>query len=99
MSTKVIFRKFRDNGEIIALFPDMPGTMDPWTCSCYMHLGQHGTAGPGIIKDTVPASPGEYGELFDELVYIGYDDLKVMKRVNNSASYQARYNEIRRGRG
>ena len=42
--TKVIFRKLKD-GDIIALFPELPGDMNPYhTCESYMHVGQHGAA-------------------------------------------------------
>ena len=74
--TPVIFRKWH-NGDIIALFPAMPGTNDPCTCGSYEHVGQHGAAFPDtVITVTTPAKPQEYAELLSELRAIGYDTLK-----------------------
>lgn len=40
MTTRVIFRKFKD-GEIIALFPAIAGTNNYGdTCQSYVHMGQ-----------------------------------------------------------
>jgi hypothetical protein len=37
--TIVIFRKFKNgNKEVIALFPEIAGTLLPETCSSYMHI-------------------------------------------------------------
>lgn len=77
--TKVIFRKFR-NGEVIALFPQEPATIDGWECMSYMHVGQHGSADPMIVYDTKPAMPWEYADLYNELKDIGYNDLAVCNR-------------------
>ena len=65
MTTKVVFRKF-PNGDILALFPEVPET--GYTCSCYMHIGQHGGADyTHCIRLTKPASPEEYADLKREL--------------------------------
>jgi hypothetical protein len=58
--TKVIFRKFKW-GEIIALFPEIAGSMDACTCMSYMHEGQHGAA--DCVGCTSPARPEEYQDL------------------------------------
>lgn len=79
-NTPVIFRKFRSNGEVIAMFPTIPGTNNPYVCSSYTHIGQHGSAGLSLICDTDLAKPAEYESLLRELVAIGYDDLKVYSR-------------------
>jgi len=71
MPTKVVFRKFKE-GDIIALFPRLPGTNDPYTCSSYMHTGQHGSTDPGIVNITELAKPTEYASLAKELRSIGY---------------------------
>lgn len=78
--TPIIFRKFKE-GDIIAIFPTMPGTMDQYTCNSYQHIGQHGTCEPSyLIQNTKLAKPEGYEKLFQELINIGYDDLKVYKR-------------------
>jgi len=81
--TLVIFRKFRDGGDIVALFPEMEEGQN--LCNSYQHVGQHGSAsyawlvgGPNRI--TVPAKPGEYADLLAELESIGYTNLKIMKK-------------------
>lgn len=79
--TPVIFRKFKDNGAIIALFPTLPGTRDPWTCCSYMPVGQHGAASVELFyEDTRPVAVVEHQSLFRELVGQGYDDLRVYTR-------------------
>ena len=81
MTTKVIFRKFK--GDVIALFPSIAGTLDYYsTCMSYQHLGQHSSA--SILINKFPAaSPDEFKALLDELVSIGYDDLKIAKRFTH----------------
>ena len=45
--TKVIFRKFDESDDIIAIFPEVPGTNNGWDCQSYMLVGQHGAANRG----------------------------------------------------
>ena len=71
--TKVIFRKFSD-GDIIALFPELPGNNNPYeTCESYMHVGQHGAASVDLTDVTTLAKPEEYASLLSELESIGYN--------------------------
>jgi len=80
---KVIFRKWND-GDVIALFPEIAVDMIGYNCQSYIHVGQHGAASPDIVtSDTKPASPDEYKPLYDELIRLGYD-LKVIKRFRYS---------------
>src|SRR4051794_31028679 len=68
----VIFRRFPDGG-VIALFPNLAAVCnDPWPCTSYMHVGQHGAADPRIVYDTRPANPHKYAPQKDELEQIGY---------------------------
>lgn len=80
--TPVIFRKYSD-GEVIALFPSLPGRVDRiLECESYMHVGQHGAAWYDlVIQDTKPANYEEFKELFEELTSIGYD-LRIYRRSN-----------------
>jgi hypothetical protein len=81
--TKTIFRKFND-GSIIAMFPEEPGTSVASTCSSYMHVGQHCPCVPdAVIEDTTIATPAEYGSLKEELERIGYK-IEVIKRLQQS---------------
>ncbi|RTL04973.1 hypothetical protein EKK58_09205 [Candidatus Dependentiae bacterium] len=70
--TKVIFRKFKQGGDIIAFFPELPGTNSPNTCMNYMHIGQHGH-GDANCGHTIPAKRAEYMPLLKELRSIGYN--------------------------
>ena len=77
--TRVIFRKFKDNGEIIALFPDIVASF--FERMSYMHIGQHSGVDYDLcIKCTKLATEEEYAPLLAELKSIGYDDLKIYKR-------------------
>jgi hypothetical protein len=78
--TKVIFRKFKDNSNIIALFPELPGNSDASTCLSYMTVGQHGAADESVISVTTPATPSDYYLLRAELESLGYN-LKVVKNL------------------
>ena len=71
---KVIFRKFKDGGDIIAIFPEIPATLNAAECESYQTVGQHGACAPdGLIREaTVPATPDEYQALKEELESIGY---------------------------
>jgi len=76
--TKVIFRKYKQGGDILALFPKE--NQGHGSCLCYQFIGQHGAADYGYcLTFTVLATPEEYAPLLAELQSIGYN-LKVMKR-------------------
>ena len=73
---RVIFRKWRGNGEVIAFFLDQP---DGLYVMSYERVGQHGNASYPHPQ-TEAATPAEYAPLLTELRSIGYDDLRVVKR-------------------
>lgn len=77
--TIVVFRVFKDLGDVVALFPaeiDFPNG----GCSSYQHVGQHGAAHYyHCISITRPAKPSEYKALKRELEGLGYN-LKIQKR-------------------
>jgi hypothetical protein len=82
--TRVIFRKFKDDGSIIAFFPHEISD-NKGNCMSYMHIGQHSAADyNGCLKITIPAKPEEYKYLLNELVRIGYHDLIIRKRLNKN---------------
>lgn len=79
---------------LIALFPTIPGTGDPRTCSSYVHVGQHGSADlHGLMRGSRPAKPGEYRALAAELRRIGYK-LVIVQRVT-AAMNRARLGSLR----
>lgn len=66
----VIFRADRAGdfkGAVTAVFPTLPGTSDPWTATCYAHIGQHGTCSPKWYRTTRAATPDESADLLAEL--------------------------------
>lgn len=90
--TKVIFRVLQ--GEVFALFPELPGTYDPSTCTCYAHIGQHSTANLDVVTSYGRlATPEEYTSLYKELTeQFGYN-LDVRKRATYK-DYQTRMKTI-----
>ena len=79
--TKVVFRKWNKGGEIIALFPEERWNRHNYTINSYIHVGQHGAADyDQVVAISRPAREDEYKPLLAELIDIGYDDLRVMKR-------------------
>ncbi len=77
---KVLFRKFKRGGDIIALFPEQTNRNN-YTIASYMHIGQHSDADyDRVISQTTPAKEGEYADLLAELICIGYEDLRVIEK-------------------
>lgn len=71
--TVVVFRVWNRGGEVVALFPELPGSPDPLTCLSYERSGQHGPAITTIVRgSTRPATTSEYTPLLRELESIGY---------------------------
>ena len=93
--TVVVFRKYPD-GEVIALFPEIPHDDRGLLCSSYMRIGQHGAAScPAVSQETEPALPAEYSSLKKELEHIGYK-LEVRERIT-TAMRKIRMREARSG--
>ncbi len=77
--TNVVFRKFKDTGDIIALFVDETNYPDG-SIESYMHVGQHSAASyHHVVTITKPAKPDEYEALARELKQRGYS-LRVLTR-------------------
>ena len=76
----VTFRKFPE-GDIIAIMPSIPARFGRFMS--YQHYGQHGECDSELISqpDTFLATPEEYQNLLDELISIGYDNLKIYKKI------------------
>ena len=78
-TTRVVFRRYSD-GQIIALFPDVPWSGRWGEVASYMHIGQHGAADYShVVTTTKPASEKEYTGLLNELRRVGYNHIKVIK--------------------
>ena len=85
--TRVVFRKEK-NGDILAVFDEIFDIN--YNLASYAHIGQHGGCSLEYYRSTKPATAGEYAELLNELKYIGYDDLKICKRLPISKIYSNR---------
>jgi hypothetical protein len=69
---RVIYRKWKDTGEVIAFLLDVDA--NPGFVVSYMHVGQHGEADYRLcLSRTVPAKPYEFSSLARELRVIGYE--------------------------
>jgi hypothetical protein len=77
--TIVNFKKFKESGEVIALFPYEPADVHGWMCMSYMHVGQHGGAALPPAG-TVKATPEEYASLARELESLGYN-LQIISKL------------------
>lgn len=88
--TVVVFRVWNRGGDVVALFPELPGSADPSTCLSYEHVGQHGIADTGIVRgSTRAASSAEYTPLMRELEGIGYT-LRVQDRFPSTSHLSRR---------
>jgi hypothetical protein len=82
MPDVVVFRRWKDCGSIIALFPEIPTNLYGYYCESYETIGQHGGADfHGCIQRTVPVRPEEYADLAEELTRIGYN-LRPIRRAS-----------------
>lgn len=62
--TKVLFRKYTESGEIIAIMPNVAGDPDGDTCVAYAAAGGFYHADlDTVIGNTKPAEAGEYNRL------------------------------------
>jgi hypothetical protein len=78
----VVFRRWKDNGGVIALFPELPADLYGDYCDSYEHVGQHGGADyHGVVHHTKPCSPDDAAGLAAELRTIGYV-LRPVKRAS-----------------
>ncbi len=81
-SDTVVFRRWKDNGDIIALFPALPADIFGEYCDAYEIVGQHGGADYfGVVQHTKPCSIEESADLATELRRIGYR-LRPIKRAS-----------------
>ena len=79
----------------IAFFPEDPATYPGYTCTCYAHLGQHGSADTGYAGSLKPATLEQYTPLMRELESIGYENLKPVRKFLRS-HLETRKNKLSR---
>ena len=83
MTDAVVFRRWRDSGDVIALFPEIPADIFGTYCEAYEHVGQHGGADyHGVIRATLPVERDEAEDLAEELTRIGYN-LRPIRRASH----------------
>ena len=82
--TPVIFRAWKESGNVIALFPTIAADYrNSVLCQSYEHVGQHGAASiPTVMGDSRPATEAEYAPLLKELETIGYENLVIRQRIS-----------------
>ena len=71
MKTKVIFKRL--GGETVAVFPEIPGTYDPYSCLCYASMGQHSSTFAYLAGAWRRATEDQYADLHAELTQRGYE--------------------------
>lgn len=77
----VVIRKFRDGGDVIALWPRLAWNTSGSLVTSYQHIGQHGGADyAGVMRVTVPASKKEIATMLRELRTVGYKKLRAIQR-------------------
>jgi len=83
----VLFRADKQGdfkGHVTAVFPTLPGDSDPWSVTCYAHVGQHGSCTKAWYWTTRPATPAEFADLLCELrgIYSRAGDPDAVDLVN-----------------
>ncbi len=106
--TPVIFRRFPKEyvrnavtgkhewigGDVVAIFPTLPGGQSPSECTSYQHVGQHGACdGRGLVYRTHKATPEEYADLKAEL-----EAGPFYYRLTVYVRWQQLFDEVRHGR-
>ena len=77
----VVFRKWRDSGDVIALLPSIEANYG--RMMMYEHVGQHGEGDSQVVMSkTVAAKPSEYADLMRELGQVGYKGLQPKRRLS-----------------
>lgn len=81
----IMFRMWRGESAPFAMFPTLPGTNEPHTCTIYQHIGQHSSGGVALcIANSRPARVAEYKDLLNELTQIYHDcELRIVQRESS----------------
>lgn len=89
-TTPVVFRVWKEGGEVLALFPTLSSDIADRYCSCYDRIGQHSSADyHSCIKLSRPAGGMEAARLEKELHQLGYR-LRVVKRASRAMHRERR---------
>lgn len=83
-------------GDILAVFPSLPGTNDPATMESYNLLGSHNSCHDDYVRErTKPATPEQVRAALQGLRNAGYKHLRVLQRISRDY-YQVRKRAIAR---
>jgi hypothetical protein len=105
--TVVVFRHFKE-GDIVALFPELPSDVNGFYCECYAHIGQHGGADTGLVYSTKPANEADEDvqALIRELTGCPYHyRLRILRRIprtsyaKRQAALRVQYNAVAKNGG
>lgn len=78
MPDLVIFRRWKDTGDVVAIFPEQPADDQGRYCLAHDELGQQIAAEyEQVMQDTTPVTAQEYGRFAHELTMLGYDLLPI----------------------
>lgn len=78
MGDKVLFVSV--DGELTAIFPEIPSDVYGQYCTCYAHIGQHGGSSDNYwLNAQEPVDESEVSALAAELTNIGY----ALERIYN----------------
>lgn len=72
-----------DLHDLLAVFPtESASSVHPYDMTCYAIVGQHSSCAPEYIREsTQPATKAQTEAMLKELRQIGYDNLRVVKRM------------------
>ena len=87
----VLIRVWHDDAsDVFALFPAAPADIHGTLCTCYQHVGQHGSADYlGCMSASRPATAEEAAPLLAELRQRGYNP-KIIRRASPALHNQRR---------
>ncbi len=90
MNEIVVFRKRKKTGEIVALFPELPGDVFGVHCLAYRHVHHYSAADyHAVIRHSIPSTPQEFARLARELRLMGHD-LRPIRRATDRHHEQRR---------
>ncbi len=82
-------------GEVFALFPEVAGTNDPFTCMAYAIVGEHHSANlRHCILNSTLATPKECVNIINILTRRGYDLENCTRVPSYLKTYEIRLKQI-----
>lgn len=90
MDMAFLIDRTEDIGEVVAVMPDLAGTVGrPTHCICYVHNGQHSACDLHAMRNYYDqATPDEYADLLAELKDFGYNVFVIGKDQIGCVDYE-----------